>query len=57
MDNIKIFYNQHLIYQAIENKRALHKYRVCDTIYFFAIKKNSTIFKIGKTSDIVEEIK
>jgi phage anti-repressor protein len=35
---------QHLIYQAIENKKQLHKYKGFDTIYFFAVKKNSSIF-------------
>lgn len=45
--------NQHLIYQAIENKKRLHKYRGFDSIYFFAAKKNSKIFKIGKSKDIV----
>lgn len=48
--------NQHLIYQAMENKKRLHKYKGFESIYFFAIKKKSNIFKIGKTSDIIKRL-
>lgn len=48
--------NQHLIYQAIENKKKLHKYKGFDTIYFFAVKKHSNIFKIGKSKNIVKRL-
>ena len=46
--------NQQLIYQAMENKINLDKYRGYDSIYFFAIdERNPTLLKIGKTKDIV----
>ena len=46
--------NQKLIYQAMENKINLDKYRGYDSIYFFAIdERKPNIFKIGKTKDIV----
>ncbi len=46
--------NQHLIYQAMENKVNLDKYRGYDSIYFFAVDdRNPQLFKVGKTKDIV----
>ena len=46
--------NQQLIYQAMENKVNLDKYRGYDSIYFFAVdERNSDLLKIGKTKDIV----
>jgi phage anti-repressor protein len=48
--------NQHLIYQAIENKKKLHKYSGLDSIYFFAAKKKSNIFKIGKSKNIIARL-
>ena len=46
--------NQQLIYQAMENKVDLDKYRGYDSIYFFAVdERNPELIKIGKTKDIV----
>ncbi len=46
--------NQQLIYQAMENKVELDKYRGYDFIYFFAVDdRKPNIFKVGKTKDIV----
>ena len=46
--------NQQLIYQAMENKINLDKYRGYDSIYFFAVdERNPELFKIGITKDIV----
>jgi len=50
--------NQHLIYQAIENKNELHKYSGYESIYFFAVDdRKSDIFKVGRTSDIVQRLR
>jgi phage anti-repressor protein len=50
--------NQHLIYQAIENKQELHKYSGYESIYFFAIDdRNPNIFKVGRSSDIVQRLR
>ena len=49
--------NQHLIYQAIENKKELHKYVGLSVIYFFAADNNKkNIFKIGISDDIVQRL-
>jgi len=46
--------NQQLIYQAMENKVNLDKYRGYESIYFFAVdERNPELIKIGKTKDIV----
>ena len=46
--------NQQLIYQAMENKVNLDKYRGYDSIYFFAVdERNTELIKVGKTKDIV----
>jgi phage anti-repressor protein len=46
--------NQQLIYQAMENKVDLDKYRGYDSIYFFAVdERNPELLKVGKTKDIV----
>jgi phage anti-repressor protein len=46
--------NQQLIYQSLENKVNLDKYRGYDAIYFFAVdERNSELLKVGKTKDIV----
>lgn len=46
--------NQQLIYQAMENKVDLDKYRGYDSIYFFAVdERKPDLLKVGKTKDIV----
>ena len=46
--------NQQLIYQAMENKVNLDKYRGYESIYFFAVdERNPELIKVGKTKDIV----
>lgn len=46
--------NQQLIYQAMENKVDLDKYRGYDSIYFFAAdERKPELLKVGKTKDIV----
>ena len=46
--------NQQLIYQAMENKVDLDKYRGYDSIYFFAVDdRKHDLLKVGKTKDIV----
>jgi phage anti-repressor protein len=50
--------NQHLIYQAMENKKELNKYSGYESIYFFAVDdRKSNIFKVGRTSDIVQRLR
>jgi phage anti-repressor protein len=50
--------NQQLIYQAMENKVDLNKYRGYDSIYFFAAdERKPNFFKIGKTKDIVQRLR
>lgn len=49
--------NQHLIYQAIENKKGLDKYSGYDSIYFFAVDDRKMDWKIGKTIDIVQRLR
>ena len=50
--------NQHLIYQAIENKNELYKYSGYESIYFFAVDdRKKDIFKVGRTADIVQRLR
>ena len=50
--------NQHLIYQALDNKINLDKYRGYHSIYFFAIdERKANIFKVGRTKDIVQRLR
>jgi phage anti-repressor protein len=50
--------NQHLIYQAMENKKELNKYSGYESIYFFAVDdRKKDIFKVGRTSDIVQRLR
>jgi phage anti-repressor protein len=50
--------NQELIYQAMENKVNLNKYRGYDSIYFFAVdERKKDLLKVGKTIDIVQRLR
>lgn len=49
--------NQHLIYQAFENKNDLKKYSGYDSIYFFAIDNRKINWKVGNTSNIVNRLR
>jgi predicted GIY-YIG superfamily endonuclease len=50
--------NQHLIYQAIENKQDLSIYRGYESIYFFAVdNRKKNIFKVGRTQDIIQRLR
>ena len=50
--------NQHLIYQAMENKKELNKYSGYESIYFFAVDdRKENIFKVGRTTDIVQRLR
>ena len=50
--------NQHLIYQAMENKKELNKYSGYESIYFFAVDdRKPDIFKVGRSSDIVQRLR
>jgi hypothetical protein len=49
--------NQHLIFQAIENKNELKKYEGFETIYFFAVNNKKMNWKVGKTGDIVQRLR
>jgi len=49
--------NQQLIYQAIENKIELDKYSGYDSIYFFAVDEKKMNWKVGRTSDIVQQLR
>jgi hypothetical protein len=45
--------NQKMIFQAIENKDDLNKYRGYESIYFFAAdERKPNIFKVGRTGKI-----
>lgn len=48
--------NQHLIYQAMTNKKDLSKYTKVESIYFFAVDERKFNFKIGRTNDIVSRL-
>jgi hypothetical protein len=49
--------NQHLIFQALENKTELNKFTGLDCIYFFAVSKSKKIFKIGRTINIIQRLR
>jgi hypothetical protein len=49
--------NQHLIFQAIENKNDLGKYAGYESIYFFAVDDRKMDWKVGRTSDIVKRLR
>lgn len=50
--------NQHVIYQAMNNKNNLKLYNGKDTIYFFAAdERKNNIFKAEKASKIVERLR
>ena len=50
--------NQHLIYQALENKDDLRQYSSFETIYFFALdERKNNIIKIGHTRDIIQRLR
>ena len=49
--------NQHLIYQAMENKQDLNKYVGFESIYFFAVDDRKMNWKIGRTRDIVNRLR
>ncbi len=53
-----IYEHQELIYQSIENKKDLNKYRGYESIYFFAVdKRKPDIFKVGRTQDIIQRLR
>ena len=53
-----IYENQELIYQAVENKKDLNKFRGYESIYFFAVdERHPDIFKIGRTQDIIHRLR
>ena len=49
--------NQHLIYQAIENKTELEKYSGFESIYFFAVDNRKIDWKIGRTTNILQRLR
>ena len=49
--------NQHLIFQALENKVELNKLSGLDCIYFFAVDKSKNFFKIGRTMNIIQRLR
>lgn len=49
--------NQHLIYQAMENKTELNKYSGYESIYFFAVDDRKMDWKVGRTADIVYRLR
>jgi phage anti-repressor protein len=50
--------NQHLIFQAMEEKEDLKKYNGFETIYFFVIdERNPELIKIGHTTSIVQRLR
>jgi hypothetical protein len=50
--------NQHLIFQAMEDKEDLKKYNGFETIYFFVIdERNPELIKIGHTTSIVQRLR
>lgn len=50
--------NQHLIFQAMENKEDLKKYNGLETIYFFVIdERRPDLIKVGHTSSIVQRLR
>jgi phage anti-repressor protein len=49
--------NQHLIYQAMENKDELDKYSGMEVIYFFAVDDREMDWKVGRTIDIIRRLR
>ena len=49
--------NQHVIYQAMENKQDLSVYSGLESIYFFAVDDRKIDWKIGRTKDIVKRLR
>lgn len=49
--------NQHVIYQAMENKQELDIYSGLESIYFFAVDDRKIDWKIGRTKDIVKRLR
>lgn len=50
--------NQHIFYQALNNKDILKKYNGFSSIYFFAAdERNPNILKIGQTRKIIERLR
>ena len=49
--------NQHLIFQALENKDDLKLYSKFETIYFFAVDEKKNFLKIGHTGYIVQRLR
>ena len=50
--------NQKMIYQAIESKDDLNKYRGYESIYFFAVdERKPDVFKVGRTQDIIHRLR
>ena len=49
--------NKYLIYNSMEDKRHLDKYKGMNTIYFFAIDDKKDMFKVGRTIDIVQRLR
>lgn len=53
-----MYENQELIYQSIENKKDLNKFRGYESIYFFAVDdRKPNIFKVGRTQDIIQRLR
>jgi len=47
--------NQNILYQALENKKDLSKYKFYECIYFFAVDNKK--FKIGHTDNILQRLR
>jgi phage anti-repressor protein len=53
-----MYENQELIYQSVENKKDLNKFRGYESIYFFAVDdRKPDIFKVGRTQDIIQRLR
>ena len=53
-----MYEHQELIYQSIENKKDLNKFRGYESIYFFAVDdRKPDIFKVGRTQDIIQRLR
>jgi len=53
-----MYENQELIYQSVENKKYLNKFRGYESIYFFAVDdRKPDIFKVGRTQDIIQRLR
>jgi hypothetical protein len=50
-------HNQHIIYQAMDNKQLLKEYNKFETIYFFAVDERKDIFKLGESEQIINRLK